>query len=148
MMKRIAAFLVMVVGLTPEVTLPQAWPSPELGPVAVGQYGVACKLYNGHGKVGPPHYRVSDIGKEGVPALTKEQMSLIQRIENYRDTDGWRFKNLWFAWVGSADAKPGTGQFIVFDTSSYRGYPEPCVYSPPGYWVLNERSEGYSLAKL
>lgn len=103
--------------------------------VHVSQYGVACKLYEKPGKLGPANYRVSDIGKPGVPALTPSQDALVERIQRYRGPDGERFTHLWFTFFGS--------QLVVFDTAQYPGWVEPCTDQALGYEVLSDPQPTY-----
>lgn len=75
--------------------------------------------------IGPPSYRVADLGKPGVPIPPKPDRTTIQAIRVYV-----KAATLRFSYVG--------GKLVVFDAD--RG---PCE-SPP-YWVLNgDCNEFYS----
>lgn len=94
--------------------------SRQIGEVAVGR-GIACWV---NGTVGTASYSVADIGKSGVPALTRDERTVAAKIRHYM-----RSPLLRFAFVG--------GEFIVFD--AVQG---PCGGSV--YDVLNGHCEEYS----
>jgi hypothetical protein len=122
--------------VTYAVALPPAGvAAPAWGPVSVGRYGQACHLYASD-TVGPPNYRVADIGKAGVPALDDAQTAIVERIRNEKGGD----PALWFAFIPNGK---GGSLFIVFDTSGFEDQPRPCTYVPLGYPVLNLRCECY-----
>lgn len=106
-----------------------ATPTPNYQPVSVGTYGKACRL-NGGAKLGPPSYRVADIGKPGVPNLTADQRAMVHRIEKYVGDF-----SLWFAFVRNS--------FTVFNTSEDQQDKPPCSYEPLGYVVENDPCDCY-----
>jgi len=95
--------------------------------VHVGQYGIGCKTYEKPTLVGPPSYSLSDIGRLGVPRLSREQVSLARQIQRYV-----RSRTLRFAIVGPIVAR---GAFLVFDAIE-----GPCFDGAPGYLLLNDSS--------
>ena len=107
---------------------------PAWGPIAVGRYGQACHLYASD-TIGPPNYRVADIGKEGVPLLDNAQLAMVKRI-----SDSGFDKSLWFSFIPNGRFGP---LFIVFDASGFDDQPKPCVYVPLGYPILNLRCDCY-----
>jgi hypothetical protein len=93
-------------------------------PVKVGAYGIACRYEDG--QVGPPSYSVAAIGKSGVPRLTDDQKSLVDRIVKYVQSPTLRFSFL------------ARSHFVVFDAEA-----NPCNPGPPGYEILNATNEFY-----
>jgi len=67
---------------------------------------------------------VGDVGKTGVPKLTREQNKLLRAIRN-----DVRSITLRFAFIDD--------QFIVFDATA-----GPCSEAAVGYWVMNDPSGG------
>lgn len=108
--------------------------TPVWGPVRVGQYGEACHLYSSD-SIGPPNYRVVDIGKPGVPPLDDVQLATIKQIVQYKGDQA-----LWFSFMPNGK---GGQLLIVFDTAGYNDQPTPCIYVPIGYPVLNLRCDCY-----
>jgi hypothetical protein len=122
-----------------DLATPNTVVTPGLGPVRVGEHGIACRLWSTHGSrgLGPPSYRVQDIGKSGVPTLNHAQLGLINEIERYVKST-----TLWFALTPDPDHDADT-QFIIFDTATGPGDKAPCSYNPPGYAVLNLPGDFY-----
>ena len=91
--------------------------------------GVACSY---QGRVGPPSYRVRDVGKKGVPTLRPADATMLENIIHYVHSSTLRF-----AYVG--------GEFAVFDADD-----GPCFAGQ--YAVLSTRdcnmlyvpSDGYN----
>ncbi len=126
--KRAAAalvFLLGVIGCVRHATsrtaddLSHPPPHPE---VQVGKYGIACLTVLRRTTPGETSYKVDDIGKQGVPALTRDQISMVGRIQRYIQS-----RTLRFTFV------PMRPLFIVFDATD-----GPCADFAPGYWVLND----------
>lgn len=115
------------------------------GSEPVGRYGLACRL-SGTGTLGPPSYRVDDIGKPGVPRLTQAQIASARGI---RTTLEGIFKRsypwLWFAFVPKVDGKvTSEPQFVVFDTADQPNQIAPCAYPfTTGYRVMNLTCDYY-----
>lgn len=99
--------------------LSHAPPHPE---VQVGKYGIACLTVQQRTTPGETSYNVEDIGKQGVPALTREQISMVRRIQRYIQS-----RTLRFTFVRMQP------RFIVFDATD-----GPCADFAPGYGVLND----------
>jgi hypothetical protein len=125
----------MAMALAPAISFGAAATAPIDETVPVGAFGRACRLY-GTNELGPANYRVTDLGKPGVPTLSSDQRNIVARIAKHLRTDG----TLWFTFAPNAD---GSHEFIVFETSGLVGpkyAPEwvpPCIGVPPGYPVLN-----------
>ncbi len=94
-------------------------PHPE---VQVGKYGIACLTVQQRTTPGETSYDVENIGKQGVPALTREQISMVRPIQRYIQS-----RTLRFTFV---HMQP---HFVVFDATD-----GPCADFAPGYWVLND----------
>jgi len=94
-------------------------PYPE---VKFGKYGIACLTVRQRTTPGETSYNVEDIGKQGVPALTPEQISMVRRIQRYIQS-----RTLRFTFVRMQP------RFVVFDATD-----GPCAAFAPGYWVLND----------
>ncbi len=77
---------------------------------------VVCDV---NGEKGPPSFRVSDIGGNGVPKLLPKEVNIARHIEHYLKSPTLRFSH-----VG--------GEFVVFDATD-----GPCYGGIPGYAVLN-----------
>jgi hypothetical protein len=92
--------------------------------VRVGKHGIACVGYDDKTRVGPPTYRVADIGLVGVPRLSADQVSLVRRIEKSEPTAALRFGFVTIEGRGTI--------FIV-----YRVEGPICSDAAPGYRVLN-----------
>ncbi len=90
--------------------------------VQVGKYGIACLTVQQQTTPGETSYSVEDIGKQGVPALTREQISMVRRIQKYIQS-----RTLRFTFVRMQP------YFVVFDATD-----GPCADFAPGYWVLND----------
>jgi len=124
------------VAVVSSIVLP-ALPSgaiPVWGPAPVGRYGEACHVYSTD-TMGPPNYRVADIGKPGVPKLDAAQTEIVEQILSFKGTD----PGLWFTFLPNKNAPV----FIVFDASGFDDQPRPCVYVPLGYPVLSARCDCY-----
>ncbi len=100
--------------------------SPCTQGVAVGRFGIACRLYEAPGHTGSPSYNVADIGKPGVVELSSRQAKLVQRIYRYVESGTLRFAVGPF---GPSDHRA----LIVFDAVR-----SPCYLAVPGYRVLND----------
>jgi hypothetical protein len=79
-------------------------------------YETVCRV---DGRDFPPSYRVSDMGKPGVPLLRGDELHQVRMISRYVHSPNLRFQEV-------------AGQFLVYDASL-----GPCLLAAPGYWVLN-----------
>lgn len=94
--------------------------------VSVG-YGVGCKSFAYPDVVGPPSFRVHDVGKHGVPKLGNRQVQLVRRIKAHVHSSTLRF-----VFLGRVP------ELIIFDA-----YAGPCANFAPGYRVLNSNFSEY-----
>lgn len=101
----------------------------------VGKYAIRCSGYVVPGvprpmKPSPLSYSAADVGKPGVPRLTKDQMASLKLIQRTQ-----RPKHLRFVFLSeSAGPGPVPNDFIIFDAEA-----GPCADFAPGYPVLNVR---------
>ena len=91
--------------------------------------------YVPHGQTPPPDlppqsYLASDVGKPGVPKLSKDEMRALREIEREHPS-----KYLRVAWVGRGGTVTG---MIVFDA-----FDGPCETWPAGYHVINGACNEY-----
>jgi hypothetical protein len=84
--------------------------------------GTACEL---DGKQSAVSFSAHDIGATGVPPLSMEERSLIEKISKYVPE-----KTLRFAYLGS--------ELLIFDAVA-----GPCAAQAPGYFVLNGACNEY-----
>ena len=90
------------------------------------RHGVRCSGYNPkRGPLPPIIYRVTDIGKPGVPTLAKDDLETISEIR------AKGYKSLQFAFL------PHWG-LVVFDAPGV-----PCTMLPGHYEILNMPSDGW-----
>lgn len=97
------------------------WPGVKVG------HGIACYVHgsSGYEQLGPPSYRVRDLGGPGVPQLSRKDVAMLHRITRY-----FAPPTLRFAFIGH--------ELIVFNASV-----GPCY--PGNYMVLNGScNEAYS----
>ncbi len=76
---------------------------------------VVCEL---NGRTSAPSYSASDVGKQGVPKLSRRESKMLRRIEEYVHSATLRF-----AFVN--------GSFVVYDAVA-----GPCSPQAPGYFDL------------
>jgi len=100
---------------------PAALETPSFNEVRAGM-GISCKV---DGQLGPPSYSVRDIGKFGVPPLTKPQLATLKSITHYYNPPTLRF-----AFVGR--------EYVVFNPKFGL-----CWRGVPGYRVLNGGCNAY-----
>ncbi len=112
----------------PQPTPPYAVPTS----VPVGRYGIGCRTDADPSIVGPPNYNVGDVGKPGVPVLTKAQLRMLRRIRHYVKS-----KTLRFAFVDGPTGANERDLFIVFNANQ-----GPCIDFVAGYWVMNDARDG------
>jgi len=105
-------------------------------PVSVSRHGVGCKSTVYPYSVGPPSFSEADIGKPGVPHLSKDQLALVAQAQVRRADAGGKYvhpKTVRFAFL------PG---FVAFDANL-----GPCPPSGAGYWLLNSNSSAPLLSR-
>ncbi len=115
---------------------PQATDQPWQA-VRVGKFGISCKSWEVPDKLGPPSYRLVDIAKNGVPALSLAALNLVGRIERYSSSPYLRFAIL-PPQKPSDNTVNGTtkARLVIFDAKPGT-WPGPCINAAPGYWVMN-----------
>jgi hypothetical protein len=116
------AALAMVLGtISPSQTiLPDGTYGAKVGA------GIECVPYGGRALSPPPSYAVADIGRLGVPVLSRNQLRLIQRIRRSVKSDHLRF--VWYS----------PTSFMVYDAVA-----GACIDTAPGYPVLNGACNEY-----
>jgi hypothetical protein len=107
-------------------------PSPNVGAVPVGRYGLACRTYQEPHTVGSPSYLVSDIGKPGVPVLEPEDAATLRRVLRYK-----RSATLRFAYILGQPPYSDQRSFALFDPAN-----DPCADHPVR--VINSSNKFYS----
>ena len=117
--------------------------------------GLACRY---EGVIGPPSYRVSDLGRPGVPRLSSSERSLLQKIEKTVPSQRLRFAHLNDGFiVFPADqgrlCDPDAPPFIDLSARACNAY-YPALYSPyyskaamgcvnpPRPWIPGDQGRG------
>jgi hypothetical protein len=100
---------------------PTVLETPSFIEVHVGM-GISCNV---DGELGPPSYLVRDVGKVGVPHLTKSQLTTLKSIKRYFEPPTLRF-----AFVGR--------EYVIFNPKFGL-----CWRGVPGYRVLNGGCNAY-----
>ena len=134
----------------------EASPSPSdyTGSVVVGK-GVACE-YLGHR--GPPSYRVSDIGKPGVPRVDKSDLQILRIMMRDVHPSTLRFAYLDGKFsvfdavdgpcsptpVGVLTDRSCNAIYVPFDANGNIGYANGCIEQPRP-WIPNDRGNPHGL---
>jgi hypothetical protein len=100
---------------------PAVLETPSFIEVHVGM-GISCNV---DGQVGPPSYSVRDIGKVGVPHLTKGQLTTLKSIRHFFDPPTLRFA------------------FVAREYAIFNPKFGLCWRGVPGYRVLNGGCNAY-----
>lgn len=100
-------------------------PTP-VSQIQVSRYGIGCISYEYPNIIGPTIYKVSDLGREGVPQLDRQEIKQINQIKKFI-----RSSKLSFVLLSLTST---LNDFIIFD--AVQGL---CPSAGIRYQVLNQR---------